>query len=161
MFSEEDIQHHLIIEIFPECIIHSPPTRTYNCFAWAIHEEDAIDQEIKERFWWPNEIDSFWPDDAAEDTLETFETFFRDLGYEITNSSELEPNYAKIAIYVIENNQPYHVARQLALGEYPGAWTSKCGSSHDIIHHQLADLEGEVSEGRYGTVALIMKKFLQ
>ena len=80
--------------------------------------------------------------------------FFRDLGYQVTNHQEFEPNFRKIAIYVDRNGMPEHVARQITSDPDIGCWTSKCGSSHDVIHEFLEDLEGKI----YGSVARIMKK---
>ncbi|WP_293105967.1 hypothetical protein [Moorena sp. SIOASIH] len=71
------------------------------------------------------------------------------LGYVICETPDLEENYQKIAIYML-NDQPTHVARQLLNGK----WTSKLGQDEDIEHDTLEGLTGE----RYGQVAQVMKR---
>jgi hypothetical protein len=77
---------------------------------------------------------------------------FRTLGYVSCDSGDLEEGYEKIAIYMDEDSEVSHMARQLNTG----LWTSKCGDLEDI-QHNLEDLEGEYGYG-YGKVSHFMKR---
>ena len=59
-------------------------------------------------------------------------------GFERSESSDPEPGYEKIAIYVDRRGLPLHAARQLESGR----WTSKMGELEDIEHDTLDALEG-------------------
>jgi hypothetical protein len=120
--------------------IQSPQTLQYNCIAWAAGRDD--------RWWWPNKM-SFWPDGVPEsDKLDAFVLLFQKLGYETCDSSELEDDFEKVAIYV-RDDRVQHAARQLENGR----WTSKLGPQHDI-EHSLDGLQGD----EYGNVACIMRR---
>lgn len=125
--------------------ITSPDTIDYNCVAWAA--------EDTQRWWWPDPMrESYWPVNVPrEETLNAFIKAFEALGYVICETPDLEENYQKIAIYLL-NEQPTHVARQLLNGK----WTSKLGQDEDIEHDTLEALTG----ARYGQVAQIMKRSL-
>jgi hypothetical protein len=119
--------------------ITSEESIRYNCIAWAAGSNN--------RWWWPG-VGYYWPEEASDDSVESFIRVFRSKGYEICDSRGLEPDCEKIALYVKEE-LPTHMARQLPSGE----WTSKCGELEDISH-KLESLEGS----SYGRVALIMKR---
>ena len=75
MFSDDDIPHHLLVEVFPNCEIRSAPTPNYNCVTWAIHEEETISQDQQSLIWWPSDT-CYWPDPSLDDSLEAFEKVF-------------------------------------------------------------------------------------
>ncbi len=96
--------------------------------------------------------ESYWPVNVPrEETLLAFRKAFETLGYVICETPDLEENYQKIAIYLL-NGQPTHVARQLLNGK----WTSKLGQDEDIEHDSLEGL----TRDWYGQVAQIMKRKL-
>jgi hypothetical protein len=122
--------------------LESPPTRRYNCIAWAAG--DAT------RWWWPIDHPMYsWPVEPRIESLEGFIQAFSALGYEICDSSAPEVGYEKVAIYATTDPTPTHMARQLA----DGRWTSKCGVMEDIIH-PLEALEGQT----YGHVVQLLRR---
>jgi hypothetical protein len=126
-------------------LVSSPPTRDYNCIAWAAG--DTV------RWWWPDQFstsdDPYWPPGVPrEETVEAFRQLFATLGYEVCNDDRLEEGYEKVAIFAY-TGVPKHAARQLPSGR----WTSKLGQMEDI-EHDLHDLTGMV----YGSFALVMKR---
>ena len=126
--------------------ITSPPTKEYNCIAWAANEDD--------RWWWPDKNEqAYWPRNAPREvTLVAFVRAFQTIGYEPCESAHLEPRFEKIAIFVSATKRPTHAARQLP----NGMWTSKLGDGFDISH-ELDGISG--FEGRsYGTIAHILKR---
>lgn len=129
----------------PTYCVTSEPTEQYNCIAWAAGQTD--------RPWWPIPYQApyYWPEEAEEEDLETFIKGFGCLGYVVCQSRELEVGFEKVALYVDENGDPCHMARQLSCGK----WTSKCGGLEDITH-TLEGLEGPFP--LYGKVACIMKR---
>jgi hypothetical protein len=110
--------------------ITSPPTRDYNCIAWAAGDVSA--------WWWPDDQDiAYWPDGVArEETIAAFVDAFRHLGFEICDDNNLEQGIEKIIIYAIKE-QPTHAAKQLPNGR----WSSKLGAEEDITH-DLDALDG-------------------
>jgi hypothetical protein len=125
--------------------VTSPANDVYNCIAWAAGVTDA--------WWWPGDPQrSYWPPTVPrERTLEAFRQLFAALGYEQCAGDELEPGFAKIAIFADVLGQPAHAARQLTTG----GWTSRLGASEDI-EHALGDVAGDV----YGSIVLIMRRAL-
>jgi hypothetical protein len=124
--------------------ITSPPTKDYNCVAWACGQSSD--------WWWPipQGTEIVWPAGAPnEETIAAFRAAFGTLGYLTCDGPDLEPGFEKIALFALPGNVPSHVARQLSNGR----WTSKLGMREDI-EHALHDLEGEW----YGTVVLFMKR---
>ncbi len=122
--------------------ITSKATPAYNCIAWAAG--------VTDRPWWPIEQKPYyWPLKPRIESLQSFVEAFEQLGYEICSNSDLEPNLEKVAIYVDEDGEPTHMARQLTTGK----WTSKCGDWEDISH-TLEGLAGEF----YGEVSIFMKR---
>lgn len=126
--------------------VTSQRTPIYNCIAWAAGEND--------RWWWPipYEAPYYWPEAGKDELLEDFISGFGTLGYISCDNGNLEEGYEKVAIYIDENSEVSHMARQLNTG----LWTSKCGNLEDI-QHKLEDLEGEYGYG-YGKVAHFMKR---
>lgn len=68
----------------------------------------------------------------------------------VCDTSDLEPNYEKLAIYADSTNTPSHMVRQLSSGH----WTSKLGELEDIQHLTLDQLSGS----DYGRVVQILKR---
>ena len=126
--------------------IASKHTLNYNCFAWAVNDEN-------DRWWSPTpDDDYYWPDGAPrEETLESYIIAFQMCGYEICSDEKIEPGFVKIAIYVAEDGTPKHAAKQLS----DGMWTSKLGELEDISH----ELDGLVGND-YGKVQQFMKRAL-
>jgi len=120
--------------------ITSPPSKKYNCIAWA-----AADNS---RGWWPNKYGYWPPNIPREETLDAFIKAYSTLSYEKCSNSDYEEGYEKIAIY-IKDGVPTHAARQLK----SGLWTSKLGQSFDIIH-TFESLDG----GTYGNAEVFMKR---
>lgn len=120
--------------------VTSPNTPIYNCIAWAAGESH--------RWWWP--LLGYWPKKVPRQlTLEAFVEAYSTLGYIPCDNENLEQGFEKVAIYLNDNGEPTHAARQLS----DGNWSSKLGRSHDISH-PLHAIEGEA----YGKVATILKR---
>jgi hypothetical protein len=120
--------------------ITSPPTRQYNCIAWAANRND--------KWWWP--IRAYWPGHGREDeTPKSFVKAFAELGYNPCESDLLEVGFEKVAIYVGSNGLVTHMARQLP----DGRWTSKLGENVDVAHN----LDGLCGD-RYGKVGKILRR---
>lgn len=124
--------------------VTSSRTDDYNCFAWAAEQDDC---------WWsPDSEEYFWLEGAPKDlTLDGMVKTYGLLGYEISESENLEYGFQKIAIYM-KDGKPSHAARQLLSGK----WTSKLGGWEDI-EHELVGLEGS-GEHEYGYVQQILKR---
>lgn len=123
--------------------VTSPRTYDYNCFAWAVEEDD--------RWWSPvSKEDYYWPEGAPTDlTLDSIIQTFGMLGFQPCERADLEPGFQKIAIFVDANGEPTHATRQLPNGK----WTSKLGDWEDISH-ELKGIEGE----KYGNVYKILRR---
>jgi len=125
--------------------ITSPEDVKYNCVAWA-----AGRAEVRRR-WWPAPSPFYyWPVEPREETVVGFVRAFVHLGYTVCDTSDLEPNYEKLAIYADSTNTPSHMARKLSSGH----WTSKLGELEDIQHLTLDQLSGS----DYGRVVQILKR---
>jgi hypothetical protein len=114
----------------------------YNCIAWALGRDDV---------WvWPDRFGTYnWPPSVPREvTITAFIAAFGTVGYRTCNTSELDEDVEKVAIYALEG-RPTHAARQLR----NGAWTSKLGSREDITH-SLDALEGDT----YGSVVLVLSR---
>ena len=123
----------------------SPPTRKYNCIAFAAGDTT--------QWWWPENGDAsddiYWPPNVpSEKTVDAFREVFAMLDYVVCNDDRFEEGYEKVALFALQV-VPKHAARQLPSGR----WTSKLGESEDI-EHALHDLTGMV----YGSVVLVMKR---
>ena len=135
----------MVPALTPECFDQtSAADAYYNCFAWAAEDDQN---------WWQPEAGGgyYWPPGVARaSTLESYVSAYETLGYRVCQSTELEHDYQKIALYVSQAGIPTHAARQLATGQ----WTSKIGQADDIWHASLDGLEGDL----YGHVAVIMQR---
>ena len=124
----------------------SPPTRAYNCIAWAAGD-------IR-RWWWPSDDPDddarHWPDGIPrEETIAAFLAVFALLGYVPCDQEGVEEGVEKVALFATANGEPTHAARQLSNGR----WTSKLGELDDI-EHDLHDVSGEL----YGAVVHILQR---
>ena len=120
--------------------IASPPTKAYNCVAW------AADCSVQR--WDP--LSGYWPDTVERDVVpEALLALYLYLGFEVCDSDLPEEGFQKVAIYA-KGSLWTHAARQLD----NGSWTSKLGDFEDILHESPRSLEGE----DYGAVRWIMKK---
>jgi hypothetical protein len=127
--------------------VTSPPTRDYNCIAWATG--DALN------WWWPvgDPFDEprFWPTGVAREvTLAAFLAAFTSVGYGPCDNTILESGFDKIAVFADQGGRPTHACRQIE----EGRWTSKLGRSEDVEHELHAPLEGDT----YGRIVLVMKR---
>ena len=87
--------------------------------------------------WDPNSY--YWPKGVPRDiTIEAFIQAYEALGFRVCDGPELEPGFQKIAIYVDQDGDPSHAARQLE----NGTWTSKIGDHEEIEHINLECLFG-------------------
>jgi hypothetical protein len=132
--------------------ITSPKDKNYNCIAWAA--------EDNENFWWP--IGGHWPEGMPRIlNLQCFIFAYGSKGYVVTDKSDLEVGYSKIAIYVDQEGIPQHASRQLS----DGWWTSKLGPSYDIRHPFYnvwpdLNIDGSLRKfsSLYGHLGVLMKK---
>lgn len=126
----------------------------YNCIAWAAGDDGK---------WWEYDPDGelgfkvFWPEAVSTDStiaswVKVFET---GLGYKLTQNSNYERGFEKVAIYA-KGSTPTHVARQIGKNR----WTSKLGFGHDIEHRTLHCLSGHSPE-EYGDVVRVLKRKLR
>jgi len=128
--------------------VTSRKTTLYNCIAYAAKDES--------RPWWPMRQRPgmryyFWPDHLKRvSTVSNFLLAFQWLGFEVCASGEHEAGYEKVALYVNENDEPKHMARELG----DGVWYSKLGDEQDIRQHTLTAIEND----RYGTAAYYLRK---
>jgi hypothetical protein len=120
----------------------------YNCIAWAA---DVVDDR-----WWPDPdpANAFWPIAWRDpNDKDCFIGAFKSYGnYEPCDKDfSLEAGYEKVVLYVDSNDDPKHMARQLANGK----WTSKCGVyGWDIIHETVKGVEGQ----EYGQAILALRR---
>jgi hypothetical protein len=122
-------------------LITSPKTITYNCIAWAAHEDIR---------WWSPMPGYYWPKEVPRElTVERAQEAYATRGYEVCENGMLEEGYEKIAIYQ-QGGMLTHAARQLPSGK----WTSKLGQLQDIQHNTAELLEGS----GYGKVESYMRK---
>jgi len=123
------------------CKITSPPSRRYNCIAWAAGNNT--------RKWWPDPMGiGYWPPNVVRsETTKAFLDTYKRLGYTLCFDHALESGIEKVALYAkgpAGSEIPTHAALQLETGE----WTSKLGDFEDIIHSSAHEVEGPV----YGRV---------
>lgn len=76
------------------------------------------------------------------------------MGFTVCENAELEPGIVKIAIYVDDDGEPSHAARQTRRG----TWTSKLGSRGKDIEHDTLDALAGNQDDEYGTVERLMKR---
>ena len=113
--------------------VTSPPSREYNCIAYAV---GVVDMR-----WEPSDdpTDAYWPPDIPrEDTLDSYVSLFTSLGYDPCNDGQFEPGFDKVAIYVDSSGMFAHVAKQ----QPDGRRTSKMGDLEDIEHSSAEIVEG-------------------
>src|SRR5438445_4857606 len=98
--------------------ITSQDTTDYNCFAWAMHDQnDWYSPAPMAGYYWP-------PNLHRNTTVATFIELYRQEGQFLPcDDGELEDGFEKIALYVNENGNVTHAARQ----KPSGVWTSKLG----------------------------------
>ena len=130
--------------------VTSDETSDYNCIAHAAGKAD--------NWWWPDDPPAHWPGGLEKQTtLECFVLAYQTEGYMRceAQSRDLEAGIEKVAIYVDDDGEPTHAARQLA----DGSWTSKLGDWEDIEHMTLEAMEDvNGSDLAYGRVALILRR---
>lgn len=139
----------------PNWLIKSPWNDGYQCIAWAACYTD--------RRMWPQDDPHMWwfpglPLSAIDEQtpVEYFVQGFKLLGYEPCESRAFEFGYQKVAIYANDLGAT-HMARQHFWGR---GWLSKPGKLEDILHHELEDVEGDMSPlaGKYGRVRQVLKR---
>ena len=135
----EDFPH---LNKFPHPFnITSPFDVKYNCFAWAIGENNCR--------WDPGDYE-LWPEGCPREiTISAFVHFFSILGYKPCKNGRRETGYEKIVLYAHKSGIPTHAARQLKNGR----WTSKLGKDVDI-EHKVKDLEGLC----YGKITMYFRR---
>ena len=108
-------------------------------------------------YWWEStgEDGAYWPKEVLPGFyVSNYISLFRHFGYELCDSSAMEPDVEKIAIFAdIEKFGEElvfgHVARQCP----DGTWASKLGPDEDILHNSL-----EAFIGYYRENAKIMSR---
>ena len=122
--------------------VTSLATGNYTCIAWALEDTTHF-------YWTGPEYFFYWESDLLrEETMDAFVQLFKKYGYEICENALKERGFTKIALFA-KDNIPTHAARQLP----SGLWTSKLGILEDARHTLFA-----ISDGLYGSVALILKR---
>lgn len=129
--------------------ITSPKDAQYNCIAF------AADDQTK---WWWSIGNKFWLKGVPKnESPKSFILAFKQLGYKLCESAELEKGFEKVAIYtrtVAIPNSPKgtttHMAKQLP----DGRWKSKLGREEDIEHDKPESICGKA----YGEVKHILKR---
>jgi len=139
----------LLETIFPHLAatgysITSPPSSSYNCIAWSVHDDTT--------WWWPDPFGLYyWPESISRlETLAAFIAAYSTRGYAPRADGDFEVGFEKVAIYVDAHGIPTHAACQVSSGH----WTSKLGRQEDIEHHTLTGLTGTA----YGRVAQFLKR---
>lgn len=120
--------------------VTSGPSKEYNCIAWAAGDTTR---------WWCNAPGYCWPTTNRSSLVKSLVDVFAGMGYETCNSSSLEEDFDKVALYE-QAGLWTHASRQLVNGH----WTSKLGLDEDIEHESPEALVGDL----YGTVHCIMRK---
>lgn len=123
--------------------ILEPPSRNFNCVAFAAGDTTRI---------WDYNEGYYWPPWATRDSrMESLKEVFAGLGYESCVDGTTEDGYRKVALYE-EKGTTQHAALQVSNGR----WRSKMGQGPVIEHHKPESLSGEV----YGVPTTFMKKAL-
>jgi|ERR1051326_451940 hypothetical protein len=139
-----------IEEAFPQITrdgyrIASNETTTYNCFAWAIGDN--------QRWWSPVRNKGYhWPKGVPRSlTVDNFVQLYMRYGkYQTCDNANHETGMEKLAIYCNDAGEVTHVARQLSSGK----WTSKLGDWEDIEHNTISGIEGQF----YGKATKFLKR---
>lgn len=123
----------------------SAPSGDYNCLAWALGINwTRYDPEpnCPGYYWFPN-VERKW-------SLTVIRKIVEFHGYTACDDFELEDGYEKVVLYIDNDGEPQHFARQLA----DGKWTSKLGDLNDIEHDTLECL----AVPDYGEPKLVLKR---
>jgi hypothetical protein len=117
----------------------------YNCVAYAAGDFT--------RKWWPSVLPNpgyYWPPGAARgDGPDALRSGFDAIGYEQCVNGDNEPGYEKVVIYVDDNGDVSHVAKQDGDG-----WISKLGEIEDVYHRTPHCFGGSI----YGNVVYYMRR---
>jgi hypothetical protein len=104
--------------------ITSPKSRKYNCIAWA-----AGDVSRKWDCTGLPLVGFYWPPNArAEEGIEALVSAFETQGYQLCETTALEPGLEKVVLYVDGQGLWTHAAKQLT----DGRWSSKLGDAEDM-----------------------------
>jgi hypothetical protein len=129
----------------------SPETAEYNCFAFAVHDQDDWYSPLPIKGY-------YWPEDVVprETTLEAFIQMYAHEGAFVPcETGEPEDGYEKIAIYINSFGSVSHASRLLPTG----VWTSKLGNMEDIEHSLLTSLEDAgTTPDSYGQAVQFLKR---
>lgn len=118
----------------------SPPTKLYNCIAWAAG--------VTTEWWWPD-LRGRWPSEAPrEATINAFIKAFETREYFQCTDVDFERDFERVAIFALDS-KPKHACYQLP----SGLWTSKMGGNVDCVH-ALEAICGPL----YGQVAVVLKR---
>lgn len=128
--------------------ITSPRSDAQNCIGYALRANLYFDPVVGgffiEGYYWP-------PGIRADDSVEAWIQLFEMNQFRECTDGSLEADVEKIAIYVGEDGDASHCARQLPSGQ----WTSKLNKLEDIRHDNLADL---LSPPAYAAVVKFMSR---
>ncbi len=142
----KDTRNYLTEKSFPNSFkepfeITSPKTSEYNCLAW------ALDDNTK---WYESDDDYYWFNGIARNnTLNTIQAIFENLGFQRTDNIEFQLGIERIALFSKDNDECLHLASQIDNDK----WTSKLGSSYDVIH-SLKSIEN----GIYGKAVVFLER---
>jgi len=119
---------------------------SYNCIAWAAHDNT--------KWWWPKDF-GYWPNNVPrEETINAFILAYESIGFQKCTNSSFQKGYEKIAIYVNKEDEPTHAARQKSNGR----WTSKLGARHDIEHDLYSLNNSPTYTSIYGEPKIFLKR---
>ena len=131
--------------------ITSPRSDAQNCIGHALQANLYFDPGVVGTFiegrYWP-------PDIRADDSVEAWVQLFEMHQFRECANGDLQTGMEKIAIYVGEDGNTSHCARQLPSGQ----WTSKLNKLEDIRRDSLADL---LSPPEYAAVVKFMSRPLK
>ena len=139
---------NLLSESFPnlaceEFDIVEPPSRRYNCIAYAAGDIAN---------WWEPIRGRYWPLHATRSgSIESLREVFVGLGFEQSVDSTLEDGYEKVALYE-EQGMWQHAALQTPNGR----WRSKMGQGPVIEHPSPESISG----GIYGNPTTYMRRIV-
>ncbi len=125
-------------------VVVEEPGDVFNCIAWAAGDT--------ENWWWPTQGLSFayWPPGVPRaTTVAAFVHAFSTIGYESSPDDSWEEGHDKIALYVKQDGDVAHAARQLD----ELCWSSKLGAEL-ILCHPLKALEGSF----YGEARVFLRR---
>lgn len=144
------------IEIFPGLLndpsfkITSEIDFRYNCIAWAYGLYNDRWMQFNTNiipldgicYWWPKGV-------TVSQNIQAYIEAFQTKGFELCDSHEFENGFIKIALYINQEENCTHAARQ----KRDGIWMSKLGPWHDIEHSSPYSIEGD----NYGSIFCFMK----